>query len=227
MFETEATSIKVPRGGVVQNFEVAAALAGRKTTQNDVPSVGELRSATLTWFQENKKEMTLPKLVVQFDKKGWVVLFTPPYCPDLQPIELFWATGKNRARAGLNNRALDDDRNRSIKETVADLRVGWYGDGEDIAPCNCAGLVRTAIKKANERVAYDEFISGDVESGITVASGCELRVGVDEIGRATRVLCRRAASGDLSAAEENGTATRGDGGDSDSDSDSDDDDDGE
>lgn len=57
---------------MVQNFEVAAALAGRKTTQNDVPSVGELL-ATLTLFQENKKEMTLPKLVVQFDKKGWVV----------------------------------------------------------------------------------------------------------------------------------------------------------
>ena len=23
------------------------------------------------------------------------VLWTPPYCPELQPIELFWASGKN------------------------------------------------------------------------------------------------------------------------------------
>ena len=36
---------------------------------------------------------------VDFDARGWIVLFTPPYCADLQPIELWWAAGKNWARA--------------------------------------------------------------------------------------------------------------------------------
>ena len=200
-----ATTIKVSRTGadgtpIIRNFEVnsqALDIASTKSSKNDVPTAGELCDATLRWFQENKPEMTKAKLVVKFDAKGWIVLFTPPYCPDLQPIELFWACGKNRARDLLDARALEESRNRSIEQTVNDLREGWYGNGSTITPCNCAGLVRTAIKKANERVGFDELLSGDVEHGLTVDPSAELTVGVDQIGRATRVLCRRAAEAEL------------------------------
>ena len=89
-----ATTIKVSRPGadgtlIIRNFEVdsqALDIASTKSSKNDVPTAGELCDATLRWFQENKPEMTKAKLVVNFDAKGWVVLFTPPYCPDLQPI---------------------------------------------------------------------------------------------------------------------------------------------
>ena len=82
-----ATTIKVPRGGAIRNFEVdspSVDIASRRTSNNDVPSGDELCTATLLWFQENKPEMVRAKLVVTFEERGWVVLFTPPYCPDLQ-----------------------------------------------------------------------------------------------------------------------------------------------
>lgn len=194
-----ATTIKVLRGGTIHNFEVdspSVDIASRRTSNNDVPGGDELCTATLLWFQENKPEMVRAKLVVTFEAKGWVVLFTPPYCPDLQPIELFWATGKNRARSFLDARALEESRNRSMEETVNDLRDGWYGNGSTVEPCNCAGLVLTALKKANERVAFDEFLSGTVQN-LTVDPCCQLALGTDNIGRATRALCRRAAESGL------------------------------
>ena len=46
----------------------------------------------------HKPKMCKAKLVVDFDARGWIMLFTPPYCADLQPIELWWAAGKNWAR---------------------------------------------------------------------------------------------------------------------------------
>ena len=47
----------------------------------------------------------------------------PPYAPDLQPIEMFWAAGKNHAA-----QYYKDD--QKMKETVRLLREGWYGNGE-------------------------------------------------------------------------------------------------
>ena len=44
-------------------------------------------------------KMCKAKPVVDFDGRGTIVLFTPPYSADLQPIELWWAAGKNWARA--------------------------------------------------------------------------------------------------------------------------------
>ena len=46
-----------------------------------------------------------------------------PYCPDLQPIELFWAAGKNHVA----NHFADGIK---MKDTVRRLRDGWYGNNE-------------------------------------------------------------------------------------------------
>ena len=32
-----------------------------------------------------------------FREKGWKIIWTPPYCPKFQPIELVWGVGKQRA----------------------------------------------------------------------------------------------------------------------------------
>jgi hypothetical protein len=48
---------------------------------------------------------------------GW----TPPCCPGLQPIELFWAAGKNHA-------VWMHFEGCKMKDTVSHLRVGWHGN---------------------------------------------------------------------------------------------------
>ena len=47
------------------------------------------------------------------------MLFTPLYCADLQPIELFWAAGLNYARQK-HERACG----ASLEKVVANLREG-------------------------------------------------------------------------------------------------------
>jgi len=186
-------------------FEVNDELAGKPSAANPIPNAKELVAATLAWFQDNKEDMTKPRLVVDFAAKGWHVLFTPPYCPDLQPIELFWAAGKNHARA------MHPGHTRDLEAVASDLRVGWYGDGKPggKAAVNCAGLVRTSIDKANERIAADELISGTIDGGLEISDECELEVGVDSIGRATRTMSRRAQRGTDDPAV-TGTGARGD-----------------
>ena len=34
-----------------------------------------------------------------YNERGWELIWTPPYCPDLQPIEKLWAFIKNRVGA--------------------------------------------------------------------------------------------------------------------------------
>ena len=82
--------------------------------------------------------------------EGFDVLWTPPYTPDLQPIEVYWAIGKNRVAAKYQS-------GRSMKETVRQLREGWYGtlgnstDGQVIKEANCFGLFKKAVGMANKR----------------------------------------------------------------------------
>ena len=116
-----------------------------------VPTVKELQIGFAKWLYQNKPEALKCKVETLFKEKGFEILWTPPYCPDLQPIETFWGIGKNRVAS----RFFDQ---RTMKETVQHLQEGWYGnhfgDGpppdEVIKPVNCEGLVRKSIKAAND-----------------------------------------------------------------------------
>ena len=149
-----------------------------------------LRTATIAWFRKHNPKMLESVLVTSFKERGWSVLFTPPYCPDLQPIELFWAAGKNWAR--LQNL----EHRRKVKQCIADLRDGWYGGGpKKKDPCDCGELVKHMLKKADERVKFDEFLEGSVQSGLSLKPNqegkvCELETGIDQMGRATRMMGR-------------------------------------
>jgi hypothetical protein len=147
----------------------------------------------LDWFVANKNEMRWPKLVVDFEKNGWAVLFTPPHCPDLQLIEIFWANGKNWARVHI---AVHDQK---MPYVIDLLRVGWYGDGIKKKGVKCASLVKKAIEKANERIAADKdengvtILTGKVHGGsLKVADGHGLSTGIDLMGRVTREMSRHA-----------------------------------
>ena len=174
------------KDGKRMNFDVHddAFKAKSKTTSC---TMDEMRPAVLRWFKKNRKHMLESKLVRKFRDMDWHVLFTPPYCPDLQPIELFWAAGKNWARY------LNTDHRRSIEKCIQDLRAGWYGDGSGKKPADCDALVKHSLKKANKRVGTDDQLDGKIEDGLSARDGCELLLGVDEMGRATKLMMRSTA----------------------------------
>ena len=73
-------------------------------------------------------------------------MWTPLYCPDTQPIELFWAAGKNHV-------ALHFDSDTTMKDVVQRLRDGWYGNtngfqednDEYCHPIDCNKLVMDKV----------------------------------------------------------------------------------
>ena len=84
------------------------------------PSSVDLGIATTAWLKEHKPEALDSKVERLFREKGWKIIWTPPYCPKFQPIELVWGVGKQRAgtlyRTG-----------RDLEATKRHLRRRWYG----------------------------------------------------------------------------------------------------
>ena len=122
----------------------------------------------------------------ELEREGFGIIWTPPYLPDVQPIELFWAGGKNYAADQFVNK-------RSMKSTVADLRDGWYGnlypaispDGLEIVPfplmirgnsrilkrpVKCGSLVQKVIREADRIILETPGISGTIAGGVTITA---------------------------------------------------------
>ena len=185
--EAGCTSIKVPRvdkatgQAVLMNFEVggepasvtayraagptppAADLAGIYARFLSGPSSDELAAATTGWLKANKPEVLDSKVEKAFREKEWLIVWTPPYCPKFQPIELVWGAGKQRA-SGMYFP------NRDLIDTRLHLRMGFYGGsdyrGTTWAAVNIAGCWAKAEKEMNKWIAVDK---GHVDGGLTGA----------------------------------------------------------
>ena len=59
-----------------------------------IASLQELKLSYVTWLKENKPELLACKIEKYLSDRGHIVLWTPPYCPELQPIEIFGRVGK-------------------------------------------------------------------------------------------------------------------------------------
>ena len=59
-----------------------------------VANIEELKASFVTYLKEHKPEIVQCKVYSYLHSLGHSILCTPPYCPELQPIELFWAAGK-------------------------------------------------------------------------------------------------------------------------------------
>jgi len=106
---------------------------------------------------------------------GGEFLWTPPYTPTLQPIEEFWGGGKNYAAARYKN-------GRTMKEAVAQLRAGWYGDGAEKKPLPCDRLVAHAVADANRRMGEVGGLTGTMELGVNVLPGAVI-FGADGVAK--------------------------------------------
>lgn len=97
-------------------------LSARATSVDPfIPNADELRYGILKFMLNNKPELSECQVENTLKSKGHSILRKLPYSPDLQPIELFWAAGKNHAQSLVKN-------NTTMKETIEYLCEGWYGN---------------------------------------------------------------------------------------------------
>jgi hypothetical protein len=94
----------------------------RRGKQGSVASIRELQDAALAWLVEHKPTVLMNDLEALFEEKfqGRVRLaWTPPYCPELAPIELIWAQAK--LCAGIRNSGKS-----TRAEMLEDILEGLY-----------------------------------------------------------------------------------------------------
>jgi hypothetical protein len=127
-----------------------------------VANTQELKIAFVTYLKENRPDLLECKVEKELREHGHKVLWLLPYCPELNPSELFWAAGKNHA-------ALSYYSGRTMKETVRHLREGWYGNNDTFpvghslhkAPVDCHKLFVESVKAAATKfVPLCDGISG-------------------------------------------------------------------
>jgi hypothetical protein len=157
----EYCSLDVMEDGVWEMIAMSAS-ASRPFS----PNAQELKLAIVAWMKQEKPELLHCQVENLMKERGHICLWLPPYCPELQPIELFWGAGKNYAADHYWN-------GRTMKETVQLVREGWHGNsslwGESpdtadyfkddemdrlrrkCAGVDCAKLVATSIKYANDK----------------------------------------------------------------------------
>ena len=87
------------------------------------------KSCEQPWLEEHAPKKLMSELEKIFDAQpGWKLVFTPPYEPKFQPIELVWRHSKNEV-------ASDYFPGRSLAQTHESLLRAWYG-GERLRPCS-------------------------------------------------------------------------------------------
>ena len=180
-------AIKVTRGAVEYNYEVpdaeppdwTAFLDGRAAPGAKPPTGGadgtvyarggsggpaarELAIAATQWFRAHRPEVLESKVETMFRELGWKIIWTPPYAPKYQPIELVWGVGKQRAGTLYT-------KGRTLLDTRTHLRWGWYGGGtttRKFAPCNIRGCWETALKEMQKWIDNDmKYTQGKGVSG--------------------------------------------------------------
>ena len=67
-----------------------------KTKSNALknPSDKELRVSTIVWMKRHNPKVLCCKVEKSVKGAGGKILWTPPYCLELHPIELYWSAGK-------------------------------------------------------------------------------------------------------------------------------------
>jgi transposase len=81
------------------------------------PTLGEMRAALTEWLKAHPQQTEIARLM---EEAGHELLYTPPFQPEAQPIELLWGTVKAVV-------ARQHVRGRTIHQTQAQLRAALAG----------------------------------------------------------------------------------------------------
>lgn len=146
--------IRVTRGNSTVTFDLSEA---RKTSRGgkNSPTKLEMRWA-LEDFLKTKPELQCSRLKKLFDERDWKLIFTPPYTPALQPIEMAWSIVK-----GYVAKMFIVD--RTVEQTRTQIMNGFYGDDaghEGLTAKVCKNLIMHSQKVCQEYIDSDPLLSG-------------------------------------------------------------------
>ena len=78
-------------------------------TRGRMCSLEELKISFFVWFKINDPQQLECKLKKWLTSEAHRILWTPPCCPELHPIEIFWAAGENHvARNFVANQSMEN-----------------------------------------------------------------------------------------------------------------------
>jgi hypothetical protein len=127
---------------------------------NLAPSAAELLHALKVELPNHPERQ---KTAVQrlFDERGWQLIYTPPYTPEVQPIEKVWAYVKHVVASHFKP-------NRTATSLHIDIIMAFYGDPPSlhpgVTPELCSSLIDHAYEWCNHFIQEHMQPEGNLSS---------------------------------------------------------------
>ena len=90
------------------------------------PTLGELRAELTKWLEGHPQETEVHRIMREH---GHELLYTPPFQPEVQPIELLWGKVKKEV-------ARQNIRGRTIQQTKSQVQAALHSTGAAV----CTGI---------------------------------------------------------------------------------------
>jgi hypothetical protein len=149
--------IKVKRSGIDKIFN-RSTWAGRGGASS--PSVKELNEVLKEELPKHK-EFQITEIQKLFDQEGWQLIYTPPYTPEVQPIEKVWAYVKHIVASNFTS-------DRTATSLHVDVIMAFYGrpvlNLSGVTPELCQSLIHHAHEWCNQFINDNIYPGGNLSS---------------------------------------------------------------
>ena len=161
---------RVANGQVVKSKKKGTYKGKTFNTKKCNVSNKEMQAAIKKHVGTNYPHRMCTKIVKYFYTRHWILIWTPPYCPDVQPIEKLWAHTKNGVAKNYNGHM------RTLPQLYDQIMTEFYGGPRENAlmdaapgftPTNAANLFRHCLfTNFNKRLVRDPVLGeDDTENG--------------------------------------------------------------
>ena len=140
------------------------------------PTVEEMRQRLKEELQKYPQYQTTEVSKVM-KEHGYQCIYTPPYTPTVQPIEMIWAYVKNYV-------ARQYTKNRNKQQLVEQTRRGFYGHPatkhRGVTAHLCTKLINHCHKWSNKFIEQDLELDGSVDQCTRICTAGESHVNIDD-----------------------------------------------
>ena len=127
---------------------------------NASPSIGEL-SNILKMELAKHPERQITEIKKLFDERGWQLIYTPPYTPEVQPIEKVWAFVKNYIASLFTP-------HRTFSILITHTILAFYGDFPSlhygVTGELCQSIINNSYKWCDDFISHHMIAGGDLSS---------------------------------------------------------------